>query len=157
MVFWAMAGLALAGLVVALLYRPVRRFFREVTEERAHELFHLQQELLEAKFLELGRSRGMADGAAWIDCEFEGDSQFARHIHSGRLVAFIEVTVHFEPGPETADTEAIGANRQATAVFQYHHGQWGTNGRALFDMTPSEALEHFSGEYQRVPFPESKR
>lgn len=155
MFFWVMVGVALAGMAAALLYRPMRRFYREVTEERAHELFRLQREMLEAKFLELGRSKGMADGVAWSDCEFDGDSQFARHLKSGQLVAFVEVTVHFESEAASIDSETIGANRQATAVFQYHHGQWGTNGRALFDMTPAEALEHFQGEYQPLAFAES--
>lgn len=152
MVAWIVGGIAATLLGVALLYRPVRRLAREVREERAHELFQLQREMLEAKFLELARSAQGAAGPRWSDCEFDGDARFARHAKSGQLVAFVEITVHFEPGDSAGESDVVGPNRQATAVFHYHHGQWGTGGRTLFDMTPGEAIEHFSGEYRPIPF-----
>ena len=151
MVGWMIAGLVVLALVIWLTFPYLRRVYREVTAERAHELFQLQREMLEAKFVELARSAGNPRGALWADCEFESDCYFARHLHKGEIVAFIEVTVHFAPA-ETKDSEFVGSNRQATAVFHYHHGQWGTGGRTLFDMTPSEALEHFGELYEAISF-----
>lgn len=152
MVAWILGAFAAAA-VVAVLLRPLRRVAREIREERARELFQLQRELLEAKFLELARSAEAALGPQWTDCEFEGEALFARHVKSGQFVAFVEVTVHTETSANPNElADAVGVNRQATAVFHYDHGQWGTSGRTLFDMTPPEAIEHFRGQYAPLPF-----
>lgn len=151
MIGWLLAGFVVVVLIIGFSYRPLKRIYREITAERAHELFQLQREMLEAKFFELARSAGNPRGAVWSDCEFESESSFARHQRSGEIVSFVEITVHFAPAP-AKDSEFVGSNRQATAVFHYHHGQWGTGGRTLFDMSPTEALEHFGEEYENISF-----
>jgi hypothetical protein len=40
--------------------------------------------------------------------------------------------------------------RYATAVFVFEKGQWLTNGRALFNMHPDEAIKHFAGQFQKL-------
>lgn len=156
MLGWFLLGLLIVVGLGALLYQPARRFLRAINAERGHELFQLQREMLEAKFVELARSTGNPRGARWADCDFEGDPRFARNVRSGELVAFMEVTVHFETPDEHIDSssEIIGNNRQATAVFHFHHGQWGTSGRTLFDMSPEEAIEHYSNQYEPLAFAE---
>jgi hypothetical protein len=150
--WWVAGGTIL--LLAILAYRPLRRMFRDVTNERAHELFHLQREMLEAKFLQLARSVDHPKGLAWADCDFESGAHFARHRRTGELVAFVETTVHFDLSTpnDTNPTQPIGTQRQATAIFHYQHGQWGTVGRSLFDITPQEALQQYQQDYEPISF-----
>jgi hypothetical protein len=46
--------------------------------------------------------------------------------------------------------EAVGMVRDAAALFHYHRGRWGTGGRALFNMNPSDALVHFKGQIEPI-------
>ena len=36
------------------------------------------------------------------------------------------------------------------AVFVFDRGHWSTNGKAVFNMNPDEALRHFQHQYERV-------
>lgn len=132
----------------------IRRFFQDVVAERAHELFLLQEEWLEARFVALTRSM-LANGEEEIvDSEFDPPALFARDRTTGQLVAFLDVTVRFGSEPTAApDAPVPGSSRQGTAVFHYRHGQWGTNGRILFDMTALDALVHFAHDYDEIHFP----
>jgi hypothetical protein len=47
---------------------------------------------------------------------------------------------------------AVGNLRQASGVFFWRGGRWRTAGRAVFNLTPGEALAHFKGQYERVEF-----
>lgn len=153
-------GLAIVAGAVAFLLaalaaciRPLRRLFREVEIEKARELFTLQRERLEAKFVDLASAAGKPKGLAWENCDFHSLVCFARDRSTGQLSAFVEVTISFSAveGGGMEQVEAVTEKRHATAVFHYHHGQWGTSGRALFNMTPKEAISHFQAQYEPVP------
>ena len=45
---------------------------------------------------------------------------------------------------------AVGNLRHASAVFFFDRGKWHTDGRAIFNLAPNEALEHFKNQYQRL-------
>lgn len=153
MYIWAAVAIVLGLVVVVLSYRPVRRILREIEIERASELFSLQRERLEAKFFELARSTGKPKGLSWEDCDFHDEVKFVRDKSSGQLSAFVEVTIRFTAieGGGMEHVAAVGNLRNATAVFHYHHGQWGTGGRALFNMNPTEAIAHFQAQYEPIP------
>lgn len=150
--WWWIGGLA-ALVVAALAYRPIRKFLREVEFERARELFHLQRERLEAKFFELASSSGKPKGLCWEGCDFANAVSFVRDRKTGQLTAFVETTISFSAieGGGMEHVEAVSNLRNATAVFHYHRGQWGSGGRALFNMNPLEAIAHFQAQYE--PFP----
>lgn len=154
-VMWMWISIAVVVVVVLILvsYRPVRRLFREIELERAAELFSLQRERLEAKFFELAGSTGKPKGLQWEDCDFHNEVRFVRDKSNGQLSAFVEVTIRFSAvaGGGMEHVQAVSNLRNATAVFHYHHGQWGTGGRALFNMNPSEAIAHFQSQYEAVP------
>ena len=40
--------------------------------------------------------------------------------------------------------------RAATAVFRLKDSQWETDGRALFNLSPTQAIEHFQHELDTV-------
>jgi hypothetical protein len=153
MIVWWLAGGAVL-ILAALTYWPIRRMLHEVSVERAHELFQLQREMLEAKFLELARSGDHPRGLTWADCEFERVAHFARHRKTGEIVAFVQATVQFDLARSRSPQTPVPTEtqRRATAVFLYHHGQWGTVGRTLFDMSPGDALHLYQADYEPLHF-----
>jgi len=113
--------------------------------EAARKLFHQRREWLEAKFVELASSSGKPRGLNWKNCDFSDDVTFARDRQSGTLTAFAAVTISFEAieGGGMEDVEAVGNLRAATAVFQYSAGKWSTQGRAIMNLEPAEAIQRF--------------
>lgn len=152
---WLWVGLGLILLLIALLalgWRPLRSVGREIQTERARELFTLQRERLEAQFFSAAAATGKPRGLRWKDCDFENDLELARDRTSGQLLALIPVTIRFEAieGGDMEGVAAVGNLRNASAVFFFQRGQWLTVGKAVFNMNPDEALEHFKNQYERV-------
>ena len=48
------------------------------------------------------------------------------------------------------DVEAVAHQKAATALFRYHDHQWTTEGRAIFNLNPLEAIEYYHQELERV-------
>lgn len=121
--------------------------------ERALRLFKIRRETLEAKFFDLAVQRGIPRGLRWVKCEWKPEVTFARDVSTGLLTAFVGVEIYFDaiPGGEMEDVEAVGHFREGSAVFHYQMGAWGTGGKALFNMHPSEALERLTGQYDPIP------
>jgi hypothetical protein len=144
--WWIVAPLVLGLLLVAALaWGPVRAALREGQVARARKDFHKQRERLEAKFLKLASNSGKPRGLQWVDCDFEDDVAYARDRRSGNLSAFVAVTISFEAieGGPMEDVEAVGNLRAATAVFTFAHGGWHTDGRAIFNLNPTEAIAYY--------------
>jgi hypothetical protein len=53
------------------------------------------------------------------------------------------------------DVEAVGTVRDAAALFHFQNGQWGTGGRALFNLNPNDAVERMADQYEPVQIPSS--
>ena len=125
---------------------------REPRYARDREEFHRRREWLEADFLTLAGESGRPRGLTWADCEFSDEVSFARDRRSGELKALVAVTIRFEAieGGEMEDVEAVGNLRAATAVFRHQSGQWTTDGRAIFNLNPTEAIRHFRHELETV-------
>jgi hypothetical protein len=145
-------GVVAVGVILAVVWRPLRRLGRQIQTERARELFVLQRERLEGGFRSAAATTGKPRGLRWKECEFERDMQLARDRHTGQLVALVGVTIQFEAveGSDMEGLPAVGNLRNASAVFFFHRGQWQTAGRAVFNLNPGEALEHFKNQYERV-------
>jgi hypothetical protein len=144
-------AIALLGLIVA--WRPLRAWVGEIHLERAREMFSLQRERLEAKFIEMAAATGKPRGLRWKDCEWADQFLFARDRYTGEITALVEVTVRFEPieGSDMEDWAEARRLRNATGVFFFSKGQWHTHGRTIFNMNPNEALQHFKEQYEAVP------
>jgi hypothetical protein len=127
---------------------PWRR--REIATARARWNEH-QAELQEVYFSQAG-SAGTPRGLHWRKIEWPGTMQLARERSTGLLTAFVGVVVHFEPveGGEMEGVEAATLPRDATAVFHFRRGRWGTGGRTLFNMTPEEALVRLANQFEAV-------
>jgi hypothetical protein len=48
------------------------------------------------------------------------------------------------------DVPAVADLKNASAVFFFDRGQWLTAGKAVFNLNPSEAVEHFKTQYERL-------
>src|SRR5436190_5561540 len=94
---WILIGLGLAAVVILfLVWRPLRSLGKEIQVERARELFLLQRERLEARFVTAAAATGKPRGLRWKDCTFERDVELARERQTGQLVALVPVTIQFE-------------------------------------------------------------
>jgi hypothetical protein len=145
-------GIVVVLAAVVLVWRPLRAFGREVHLERARELFRLQRERLEARFIHAAASTGKPRGLRWKDCQFSSQLEFARDRKTGQIAALVGVTIQFEAveGSDMEGLPAVGNLRNASAVFFFQRGQWLTAGKAVFNMNPDEAIEHFKGQYERI-------
>lgn len=148
----AIAASVVAFIVVFLLWRPVRMRLRENRLARARKDFHRQREHLEARFFTLASQSGKPRGLEWVRCDFEDDVIYVRHRQSGELSALVGVTIGFEAieGGGMEEVEAVGNARAATAVFRVERGHWATDGRALFNLTPAEAVAFYQDNLEFV-------
>lgn len=150
---WMAVGMALAVLALAIgagwLMRkgPLQPSF-----ERARKLFHFQRERVEHRFFVLAAKSGKPRGLEWVDCDFEDEVSFARDRHNGRLRALVGVTIRFRAveGGGMEDNPNVGKLRSASAVFHLEGSDWTTNGRVLFNLNPTQAIEHFRQELEVV-------
>src|SRR5260370_106334 len=148
--WWLLPVLALAALLLA--WRPLRSFSREVQAERAREAFKLQRERLEANFLRAAQATGKPRGLRWRDIDCDDKVLFARERRTGQIAALVGATVRFEAveGSDMEGLPAVGNLRNASAVFFFHRGHWDTVGKAVFNLNPHEAVEHFKNQYERI-------
>jgi hypothetical protein len=151
---WTVLAVFVATLAVAaaLAWRPARSAMREAQLVRARRDFHLHREHLEAKFVKLASSSGKPRGLDWVRCDFDDGVIYTRNRQSGELSAFVAIVVGFEAieGGGMESVEAVGNLREATAVFRVHQGHWCTDGRAIFNLNPSEAVEYFHKNLEMV-------
>jgi hypothetical protein len=145
-------ALVLLLIVAALLLKPLLQWLLRRETERAIAQFPLRREALEAKFFDLARQRGRPRGLRWTQCDWQQSVTFGRDLQSQLLTAFVSVEVHFEAveGGDMEDVEAVGTIRDATALFHYSNGQWGTGGKALFNMNPQDALTRLEGQFEPI-------
>jgi hypothetical protein len=154
----SMTGLILAIsvlLAVALLGMGILHWIqrgRQTTVASAVSVFATQRAELEPLFLQQAQATGKPRGLLWKQCELAGEPVFARDHSSGEIVALVEATIGFEAivGSEMEDVEAVGNLRSATAVFVYRRGSWTSDGRAVFNLGPEQALERFSTTLTRI-------
>ncbi len=113
--------------------------------QRSRSEFHLQRERLEAKFYELAAASGKPRGLRWTDCTFDDDVTYARHRQTSELCAFVAVTISFEAieGGRDGRGGGVGNLRAATAVFRREQGHWMTEGRAIFNLNPTETVAYY--------------
>src|SRR5437588_2111414 len=150
---WILLAGIPAGVAAAFYaWRPLRQLSKGIQVERARELFVLQRERLEAKFVTAAAASGKPRGLRWKDCDFENEIELARERATGQLVALVSVTIQFEAieGSDMEGLPAVGNLRNASAVFYFERGRWRTAGKVVYNLNPDEALEHFQQQYERI-------
>ena len=151
MLYW-IAGITIVLFVCALFAPKFLMWQRKQELRRAVQEFRVRRETLEAKFYDLAINLGKPRGLTWKTCEWKEPVTFARDRTTGLLTAFASVEISFEAieGGGMEDVDAVGDIRDASAVFHYHDGRWGTGGKALFNMNPHLAAEKLQEQYQPV-------
>jgi hypothetical protein len=152
---WIVLGIVLsAGIALSAWWARKHSVCHRLRQmANAQRQFHSMREQLEAKFLDTASRSGRPRGLLWADCEFENDVTFARDRQSGRLCAFVAVTIKFEAvlGGGMEEVAAVSNAKYATAVFYYDPKRyWMTDGRAIFNLNPSEAVRHFQATLEPV-------
>lgn len=148
--------LLLAGTLIVLSvgYAVLKysRHQRALRMERACQQFQIRREWLEADFLTGARRSGKPRGLEWTNIDFDKEVSFARDRHSGQLQALVAATISFAavPGSDMEDVEAVGNLKSATAVFRYVNNRWITDGRAVFNLSPTQTIQHFKHELEPV-------
>jgi hypothetical protein len=152
--FWLIGACVAAALVVIcrVVGKPLFAARRRAEVDRAVRAFRGQREQLEAKFTDLAAVLANSRGLRCRVCDWQDGVSFARDLNSGLLTAFVGVNVHVETveGDEIDAAEAVGTVREAAAVFHYERGRWATGGRALFNMSPDDALTRLEGRFEPV-------
>lgn len=143
--FLILGLLLLAGAVAG--WRPFFSAWREARFAMARRDFHRQRERLEAKFVSLGHVS--ASGPHWSDCDFDDDVAYARSRASGRLSALVAVTIEMDE-PSFLPDSLYRDLRNATAIFHFDGERWDTDGRAVFNLTPTEAIRLYQSDLEMV-------
>jgi hypothetical protein len=150
---WAGVGIvAFLGLIALLSWRWFHRAGQEIQAGRARESFLLQRERLEQIFFQAAAASGKPRGLRWKQCDFGQNLELARDKHSGDLIGLVPVTISFEAiaGSDMEGVAAVGNLRSASAVFVFRKGHWLTTGRAVMNLDPVEAIEHFHLHYEGI-------
>jgi hypothetical protein len=152
---WWIGGLLVGtviGAAVGFVMWKLRLPSAKAQFERARREFQRRREWLEARFLTIASESGKPRGLAWLDCDFENDVSFARDRQTGQLRAFVGVDIRFEAveGGGMEDNPNVGNVRAATAVFHFDGFEWQTDGQALFNVNPAEAIERFQNQLEAV-------
>lgn len=150
--WWLIPGAILLLMVLVWAWFPVRAGWQRVRLAEARRDFHRQRERLEAKFVQFGVAADRPDAPHWTDCDFEDDVVFARNRSTGELSAFVSVAIRMQEGAEHAATgdDFTGNWRAATAVFRFTGRHWETDGRAIFNLSPTEALQFYHRDLELV-------
>lgn len=104
------------------------------------------RESLVAEFLRAAEATGKPRGLRWKSCAFHDGALFATDRVTGQLYALVGATVGFEAvaGGPMEDVEAVDKLRCVTAVLAHRHGAWTSDGRAVFNHEPQQALERYA-------------
>jgi len=152
------AMLIVAGIVVArILWQRADVAQRENALLAGRESFPHRRQELQDRFFAVASESGKPRGLSWATCEFQEQAVFARDRESGDLRALVAVEISFAAieGGGMEDNPNVGNIRAASAVFQFDGEAWSTQGRAIFNLEPLEAIEHFKNELELIEEPAS--
>jgi hypothetical protein len=150
--WWWTAGIGVLIFAWLCLRRPVRTMSREVQYAKAKKFFHVQRERLEAKFINLAARRATPASPRCSDCSFADDVSYVRNRATGELSALVAIALAMEnpDSPAANNGEAVGNLQLGTAVFRYDGDHWETDGRAILNLSPSEAIRFYRRDMEKV-------
>lgn len=151
--FWqvALSGIA-AVLCLAFAWRRFATVRRAVAERLARVEFEHRYAELQPEFLAAAAATGKPRGLRWVGCQLQPGAVFARDKANGELYALVGATISFAAieGGGMEDVEAVGNLRAASAVFVFRDGRWTTDGRAVFNLEPAEAVKRYGESLEPI-------
>ena len=151
--YWILVPTVLVFLAgVGILWRPIRAAMRQSRLADARRDFHWQRERLEVKFIQLAWANAKPDRPRWADCEFDDDVSYVRNRSTGELSAFVAVTIVLEDPEHGLDLglDAVAHRRAGTAIFRFDRNHWETDGRAILNLSPSEAIRFYQDDLEVI-------
>lgn len=115
--------------------------------------FDSRRDLLFEQFFDAAVLAGAPRGLRWVRCEWLPDRVLLRDKASGQFNLLVGVNISFAAieGGEMEGVAAVSMIRDACAVFQWNNGTWETSGKALFNMSPTDAAPRLGASYEVVP------
>jgi len=149
--YWIIPAAAIVAFAIAV-WLSGRLGKSSIDVNAARRQFQQQQEDLQQLFFHTASASGKPRGLRWKDCQWSDLAAWLRDKQTGELLALVGVTISFEAieGSDMEGVEAVGNLRNATAVFVFQEGSWGTTGRVVFNLNPDEAAAHFQAGYERL-------
>lgn len=150
---WGIGLVVMLLAIVSVTAIPLAKRWTQRETQGAVTQFRVQREQLEAKFFDMAKTLGKPRGLRWLDCDWLSAVTFARDRQTKLLTAFAGVNIRFEAieGGDMEDVAAVSTIRDAVAVFHYQNGNWGTGGKALFNMNAEEAVSRLTAQFEAVP------
>jgi hypothetical protein len=150
--WWIILTAAVVVGVLVYVAWPLKKTSRQVHFARARREFHRHREWLEAKFIRLAASRATDGSPRWDDCYFDDAVAYVRNRNTNELSAFVEVTVAVDdfPGSPTDVAGIVSNVRVGTAVFRYDRDHWETDGRAILNLSPAEAIRLYRNDLEMI-------
>jgi hypothetical protein len=151
-VWWLPVGVAALLLLAAYLWRPRQTASRAARLLQAKRRFHAQRERLEAKFIQLVAAHQKPEAHRWLDCTFADDVAYVRNRATGELSAFVAMTIAAEEFDSSSRgaADAVGNLQAGTAVFRFDRDHWETDGRAILNLSPGEAIRYYHADFEIV-------
>ena len=147
--FFLLAVIAL-GVGSRMVWKPLQAARMRSRLAGARRSFHWQRERLEFKFLQIAWANAGHDGPRWSDCEFDDDVSYVRSRNTHEISAFVRVTIAMEDGEFPIQPDPLHGHRWGTAVFRFDRNHWETDGRAILDLSPSEAIQFYRDDLEIV-------
>ena len=150
--WWIIVGFGAIFAAYVFVWRPVRLAAQASRFAQARTDFHRQRERLEAKFVQLASAHAKPGSPHWDDCDFDDDVAYVRDRNTGELSAFVAVTVATDDfaSPPRNIGDLIGNLRAGTAVFRFGKDHWETDGRAILNLSPAEAVRFYQNDLEMV-------
>lgn len=150
--WWLLLGAAAVLAVFVLVWRPMRAASREARFVQARRDFHAQRERLEVKFIQLAAANAQLRTLHWDDCDFDDDVAYVRNRSTRELSAFVAVTVAADDfdDPSAGMGGLVGNLRAGTAVFRFDRDHWETDGKAILNLSPTEAIRFYENDLEMV-------
>ncbi len=154
---WPHLGLILLAFTAALavfvfVWRPIKTASVEARFAQARRDFHAQRERLEMKFVLLASMHAGPNGPHWDNCDFDDDVAYVRNRNTGELSAFVGVNVvgeGFDPPPGDI-AGVLGQLHAGTVIFRFDGTRWETEGRAILNLSPAEAIRRYQHDLEMV-------
>lgn len=147
---------AIAAALFLVAWRPYQIVVRETRFAATMKSFRLHRERLEAKFIQLASANAQPNSPHWEDCFFDDDVAYVRSRRTGELSAFVALTVATDiPEVKSLDIGRFGGGpiemiRTGTAIFHFAHNHWETDGRAILDLNPTEAIQFYHNDLRII-------
>ena len=153
MILWILGGVLLLSLIlVGIFHQRLIQWGKRQQRALAIREFTRLKPSLEQSFFQHAKQLGKPKDVVWVSCTWTDDVRFAVERSTEMLFAFVTVQIQFEAIEDGMmdDAPALTDNRDSCAVFHYENGHWGTGGRTIFNMFPSEFLDHLSEQFELI-------